>query len=161
MVDATVTPRPPEAQWLLHCAPGDAAAVSAGLGIALGGVMLRAAARDSWHAMHLAPDEWLLIGRQGAVPGAVREAHSLVDISDRSLGFDIAGADVADALNAACPLDLGDASFPVGACTRTVFGKVMVMVWRTGTASWRVDCGRSFEPYVGVLLALAIEDADD
>ena len=161
MADVTITPRAREAQWLLHCAPGDAAAVSSGLAIALGSVMLRAAATDGWHALHLAPDEWLLIGLPGAVPGAVAEAHSLIDISDRSLGFDLAGADVADALNAACPLDLGDAAFPVGACTRTLFGKVMVMLWRTGAASWRIDCGRSFEPYVGGLLALAIEDADD
>ncbi len=160
MADATVAPRPPEAQWLLHCAPADAATAGAALGVTLGSAMLRATAGADWHALHLAPDEWLLIGTAGAGPGAVGVAHALVDISDRSLGFTLSGRDVPAALNAACPLDLGDTAFPVGTCTRTVFGKATVMLWRTGDSVWRIDCGRSFAPYVGALLALAVEDAD-
>ena len=161
MVDLTVIPRAPEAQWLLHCEPHDAASAAASLDIVLGTEMLRATASNGWHALHLAPDEWLLIGPLGALPGAAAVVHSLVDISERSLGFELVGADAADALNAACPLDLGDAAFPVGACTRTLFGKVMVVLWRTGAVSWRIDCGRSFQPYLIGLLELAVEDADD
>lgn len=161
MADVAVTPRPAEAQWVFHCAPADAAAAAVELGIALSDKMLRAAASGDWHALRLAPDEWLLSGPRGATPGAPGVPHSLIDVSDRSLGFCLAGADAAATLNAACPLDLGDAAFPVGACTRTVFGKASVMLWRTGGASWRIDCGRSFAPYVAALLELAVEDADD
>lgn len=161
MADVIIVSRPPEAQWLLHCAPHDAAAASAGLGVPLGKEMLRATGAGGWHALHLAPDEWLLVGPSGVTPGTVKVAHSLVDISARSLGFDLTGTSVADVLNAACPLDLGEAMFPEQACTRTLFGKVMVMLWRTGITSWRLECGRSFEPYVGALLALAVEDAED
>lgn len=161
MAEVLVTPRGAEAQWLLHCEPRDAGAAGIGLGITLGTVLLRSTAGGGWHALHLATDEWLLIGPVGATPRSVACPHSLIDISERSLGFEIAGTGVPDALNAACPLDFGDAAFPVGACTRTLFGKVMVMLWRTGTASWRMDCGRSFQPYVSGLLELAIDDADD
>ena len=163
MVDVIVALRAPDAQWLLHCAPDDAAAAGASLGIALGTDLLRATNCNGWHALHLAPDEWLLIGPHAAVPGPLDAAvaHSLVDISERSLGFELVGADAADALNAACPLDLADAAFPVGACTRTLFGKVTVMLWRTGALSWRLDCGRSFQPYLIGLVELAVEDADD
>lgn len=155
MADVTVTPRGPEAQWLLHCAPADA--VTGGLGT----TMLRTIAAGAWQVLHLATDEWLFVGAAGSRPAPVDAPHSLVDISERSLGFDLAGGDVPAALNAGCPLDLADAAFPVGACTRTLFGKVMVMLWRTGETSWRIDCGRSFAPYVRALLELAVVDADD
>ena len=161
MAEVTVLPRRAEAQWLLHCAPADAAAVGASLGLALGTTMLRAEASGGWHALHLAPDEWLLIDAAGACPATPALPHSLVDISERSLGFTISGVDAAATLNAGCPLDLSDRAFPPGACTRTLFGKVMVMLWRTGHTDWRIDCGRSFVPYVAALLELAREDADD
>ncbi len=161
MADATVTPRPAEAQWLFHCAPADAAEAGAGLGIDLGDAMLRATAGGDWHALHLAPDEWLLVGPRGAVPGEVGVTHSLIDVSDRSLGFEVSGRDAPAALNAACPLDLGDAAFPAGSCTRTLFGKASVLLWRIADATWRIDCGRSFATYVAGLLTLAVEDADD
>ena len=161
MADVAVTARVAEAQWLLHCAPSDAAAAGASMGVELGSAMLREAGGNGWRALHLAPDEWLLIGAAGTVPREPAVAHSLVDISERSLGFEIGGREARAALNAACPLDLADAAFPVGACSRTLFGKVMVMLWRTGDTRWRIDCGRSFAPYVAALLALAVEDADD
>ena len=161
MAEVIVSPRAAEAQWLLHCSPADAAAVGASLGLALGMTMLRAEAIGGWHALNLAPDEWLLIGAAGACPEASALPHSLVDISERSLGFTISGADAAAALNAGCPLDLSDRAFPPGACTRTLFGKVMAMLWRIGDTEWRIDCGRSFAPYVAALLELAREDADD
>lgn len=161
MAEVAVTPRAAEAQWLLHCAPGDAAAAGTALGVDLGTTMLRATAGGGWHALHLAPDEWLLIGTPGLLPTAPASAHALVDVSERALGFALSGRDAAAALNAACPLDLGDAACPIGACTRTLFGKVTVTLWRTGTTQWRIDCGRSFAPYVAALLDLAVTDADD
>lgn len=161
MAEVVVTPREADAQWLLHCAPGDAAATGAALGVGLGAAMLRAAAGGGWHALHLAPDEWLLVAPAGSKLGTAGAPHALVDISDRSLGVDIIGADAPAALNAACPLDLGDAAFPVGMCTRTLFGKVMVMLWRTSAVTWRMDYARSFDGYVTGLLALAVADADD
>ena len=161
MAEVAVSPRAAEAQWLLHCAAENAAAVGASLGITLGTTMLRAEASGGWHALHLAPDEWLLIGAAGTCPATPALPHSLVDISERSLGFMLTGADAAATLNAGCPLDLSDRAFSPGTCTRTLFGKVMVMLWRTGETDWRIDCGRSFVPYVAALLELAREDADD
>ena len=161
MAEVVVTPREADAQWLLHCAPGDAVATGAALGVEFDDAMLRAAPGGGWHALHLAPDEWLMVAPAGSILGTASASHALVDISDRSLGVDIIGRDAAAALNAACPLDLGDAAFPVGMCTRTLFGKVMVMLWRTSAVTWRMDYARSFDGYVTGLLALAVADADD
>ena len=33
-------------------------------------------------------------------------------------------------------------------CTRTVFGKAEVMLWRTAADTFRIEVARSFAPYV-------------
>lgn len=148
----TVRRRAPESQWLLHCAPGDAA------GLGLPAAMLTSAPAGAAQVLHLAPDEWLLIGpAEGAPPPVPAVAHALVDVSERTLGVTIAGARAGDLLAAGCPVDL--ARFPVGACSRTLFGKVTVTLWRTGDLAFRLDYARSFDGYVTRLLALAAEDA--
>ena len=122
--------------------------------IGLAKAMLRAEATGSWHALHLAPHEWLLIGspdEREAMTASFAECaepHSLVDVSARNIGVVIEGADAPLLLNSGCPLDLSDDEFPVGACTRTLFGKASVVLWRTGAARWRLEYWRSFAGYV-------------
>ena len=62
-------------------------------------------------------------------------------------------------LHAGCPLDLDIEAFPEGMCTRTIFGKAEIVLWRTGPVTFRVECGRSFAPYVVGLMAEAMRDA--
>ena len=80
--------------------------------------------------------------------------HSLVDISQRQTGIAIAGANAALALNAHVPLDLDHSAFPVGACTRTVFEKCEIVLWRRADDQFYLEIGRSFVPYVTALLDL-------
>ena len=40
-------------------------------------------------------------------------------------------------------------------CTRTVFAKAQIVLWRTDMERFRVETGRSFAPYVTKILALA------
>lgn len=157
----------PAAHLLLHCAPADGPALAARAGLDLPGPMLRAASRDGWHALHLAPDEWLLVGAVEAAAGLQERfasagqtiAHSLVDVTDRSLGLDISGKLATDLLSAGCPLDLDSRTFPTRACTRTLFGKAMVMLWRTDDRpTFRLEFARSFGGYVGALLTVAAGD---
>ena len=65
----------------------------------------------------------------------------------------------ADVLSAGCPLDLDLDEFQVGMCTRTLFGKAEVVIWRTATSSFRLEVWRSFAAYVIGLLDAAIGDS--
>jgi sarcosine oxidase subunit gamma len=56
------------------------------------------------------------------------------------------------AINACCALDLHEAMFPIGMCTRTVFGKAEIVLWRTADVTFRVEVARSYAPYVWALL---------
>jgi sarcosine oxidase, subunit gamma len=113
----------------------------------------------------LGPDEWL-IGSDEAeadhLPAAIaadlgERAHAIVDVSHRNVGIDVSGPLAAAVLNAGCPLDLGEAAFPAGSATRTLFGKAeIVLIRRAGAAPrYRVECWRSFATYVHGLLTEA------
>lgn len=111
-------------------------------------------------AIKLGPDEWLLTDGEtdadslsARLTETVGEApFSLVDVSDRSVTIAISGAMAATVLNAGCPLDLGDAAFPVGAATRTVFAKAEIVLARTAETEFHIDVWRSFAPYVWTYL---------
>jgi sarcosine oxidase subunit gamma len=117
----------------------------------------------------LGPDEWLLLGAvaaSGTMEQRLNEAlagrtHSLVDISHRQVAIEVSGLRAREVLNGGCPLDLADEAFPVGSATRTLFGKAEIILIRSGAAAtYRVECWRSFAPYVfGLLTEMASEFA--
>ena len=116
-------------------------------------------------ALWLGPDEWLLIvpeDASGSLATQLRSARltggCLVDVSHRNAGIVIRGTKAAEILNAACPLDLDETAFPVGMCTRTLFGKAEFVLWRTGSDTFHLETWRSFLPYVVGLLTVAIRD---
>lgn len=155
---------PVDRQVLLHCEPEVAPQLARAMGLELPDVTLTSGRAGNWSALHLSPDEWLLIGAPGDPDLAPRFASasqqfplSLVDVSERSLAIDIAGPDAAKLLNGACPLDFD--RFVAGACTRTLFGKVTVMLWHRGQAI-RMSYPRSFDDYVCTLLAAIVADLD-
>ncbi|HET6183348.1 MAG TPA: sarcosine oxidase subunit gamma family protein [Acetobacteraceae bacterium] len=120
-------------------------------------------AEGDW-ALWLGPDEWLLLGAVDALRRRVHDAalgrpFALVDVSHRQVGFVLRGADADALLNGAVPLDLSVAAFPPGMCTRTLFEKAEIVLWRQGAATWRIEVQRSFAPYVQSLL-IAIARAD-
>ena len=119
-------------------------------------------------ALWLGPDEYLLLDFGGGAPAAevaagLEEAlgdlaHSLVDVSHRQFGIELSGPFAATILSGACPLDLDLAAFPVGMCTRTVFAKADITLWRTGADEFHVEVWRSFSGYVtGVMREIAAE----
>jgi sarcosine oxidase, subunit gamma len=85
--------------------------------------------------------------------------HSATDISHRNTAVIVKGRGAEVAINGGCPQDLSLAVFPVGACSRTVLGKAEVVLLRTAEDTFRVECWRSFAPYVSGLLNEAAEDA--
>ena len=135
---------------------GDALALGAAFGLALPTQPCRATQAEERSALWLGPDEWLLLGPPGtldagtAVPGA-----SVVDIGHRQVGLVLDGPGAMDALAAGCPLDLHPTAFPVSMCTRTVFGKAEVMLWRRSAERFHLEVWRSFAAYVHGLLERA------
>lgn len=144
---------------------GGAAVEGAGraLGFSLPMTPCRSASNDNRAALWLGPDEWLILDQSTGDAAPMRASldtalqgvpHSLVDISERQIGIAIAGANAALALNAHVPLDLDLSAFPVGACTRTVFEKCEIVLWRRADDQFYLETGRSFVPYVTALLDL-------
>jgi len=124
---------------------------------------------EDWQALWLGPDEFLLIavpppnseGRGGGLEASLQDIpHSLVEVSDRQLALALEGPHAADVLNAGCPLDLDLAAFPVGMCTRTVFAKAEIVLWRQAEHRFHVEVWRSFSDYVRQLLEQVISEYD-
>ena len=122
----------------------------------------RAAAARGCTALWLGPDEYLLLAPTDAsacwsalLVALAGLPHACVDVSQRHAAFEVAGEHAADVLNTGCPLDLDLEAFPPGQCTRTVFGKAGIILWRTAADRFHVEVWRSFASYVTQLLALA------
>jgi sarcosine oxidase subunit gamma len=115
------------------------------------------------HALWLGPDEWLVVDEDGgdlaAAAAGATALHAAVDVSHRNVAILVAGAGAEACLNAGCPQDLSLAAFPLGACSRTVLGKVEVVLLRTGPASFRVEVWRSFSDYAWDFLSEAARDS--
>ena len=145
-----LSPLPPAGRIVLRARPAAQQAAAAPLGFALPTTACRAVTAGHRAALWLGPDEWLLIDIDSTALAAALAGlpHSLVDVSHRQSGLTVSGPHAMDALATGCPLDLDPAAFPVGMCTRTVFGKAAITLWRTGAETFRVEAWRSFLPYV-------------
>ena len=146
---------------ILRCREADAGAVGDALGIALPMVACRSSEAARHSALWLGPDEWLLLHTAEEPGGVHRPAGSdcsLVDVTHRQLGFVIDQPDVEEVLAAGCPLDVAEAAFPVGMCTRTLFDKVEIVLWRTGPTRFHIEVWRSFAPHLAATVAQAVRD---
>jgi sarcosine oxidase subunit gamma len=152
---------PPAARFSLRLPIGAGAAAREIAGFRLGAPINRyEAAGDRWSA-RLGPNEWLIGGPESdgeliateveaALGGA---SHALTDVSHRNVGIEISGVAAAAVLNAGCPLDLSTKAFPGGSVTRTVLAKAEIVLVRAETEPvFRVECWRSFAPYVHAFL---------
>ena len=51
------------------------------------------------------------------------------------------------------------AAFPIGTCSRTLLGKVEIVLWRSAENEFHVECWRSFSDYAFAYLTDAARDA--
>jgi sarcosine oxidase subunit gamma len=157
---AELSHAPPRAKFSLRCRPETVAAAGRAFGVLLPLDACRATVAEDRAALWLGPDEWLLLAAEGdadAIASQMAAAlagthHALVDLGHRSCGFAVQGAQAATLINHGCPLDLSHASFPVGMCTRTLFEKAEIILWRVGMHTYHVEIERSFAPYVWAML---------
>ena len=157
---ALVRPLPPATRYVLRGGAQVMTAAGSALGLNISEVACRAAVNGTQAAaLWLGPDEQLLIGPESAdltatlIPALRDLPHSLVDVSHRQIALEVSGPHAAAVLNAGCPLDLDLSAFPVGMCTRTVFAKAEIVLWRTSTDVFHVEVWRSFASYLTEFLA--------
>ena len=147
----------------LRVRAGDISALSGALGVDLPTKPKTSATANGRTALWLGPDEWLVIGDVGS--GLMQVAansgvlHSATDVSHRNIAILVSGSGPAAAINAGCPQDLSLNAFPVGACSRTIFGKIEIVLLRTAEDAFRVEVWRSFSEYAFGLLAEGARDA--
>jgi sarcosine oxidase, subunit gamma len=108
-------------------------------------------------SLWLGPDEFLLLAPANTDYAALRSAlrnspHSLVDVSHRQIGLEVSGPHSVERLSGGCALDLDESQFPVGMCTRTLFAKADIVLWRTGTQTFHLEVWRSFVHYTTEIL---------
>lgn len=160
---ASLSVAKPATRMSLRARPDAVAALSGALGLSLPTKPKTSASANGRHALWLGPDEWLVIDEtEGDLMSAVAGSgvlHSATDISHRNTAILVKGRGAEVAINGGCPQDLSLTAFPVGACSRTVLAKAEVVLLRTAEDAFRVECWRSFAPYVSGLLNEAAEDA--
>ena len=154
-------PAPPRSLYSLRV-DLDAAARAAPM-LPISTVPCRARVQGDWAALWLGPDEQLLIGPEDSAPAFVAAAlrgldHALVDIGHRQGAIELTGPYATPLINSGCPLDLRDTAAPVGFCSRTVFAKAEMVLWRRAEECWQLQAWRSFMPYVSALLELAARE---
>jgi sarcosine oxidase subunit gamma len=164
--NAALIPLPPASRFIFRGREAAIAAAGTAFGVALPRDACRAASAGERAALWLGPDEWLLIGPDvdaPAVADAIERAtqdlpHALVDIGHRQVAVSVTGNGAALVLSAGCPLDLDEASVPVGMCTRTVLAKAEIVLWRIGADSFRIEVSRTFAAYLWQFLEQARRD---
>lgn len=154
----------PQAERISLRAPeASIAALSKALGVVLPQRPKTSAAKAGRTALWLGPDEWLVIDESGKDPladcASISVLHSAVGISHRNVAISVTGPAAAATINAGCPQDLSLDVFPVGAASRTILGKVEIVLLRTAADAFRVECWRSFSDYVFTFLSEAARDA--
>jgi sarcosine oxidase subunit gamma len=132
---------PPMARAIVRGAGGNA------FGLELPTTPCRAVIQGDRAALWLGPDEWLVIA-----PELEETGGTIVDVSHRQIALIVEGPLAAAFINGACPLDLHLSTFPIGMCTRTVFAKAEIVLWRTGEQRFHLEVARSFGAYVHELL---------
>lgn len=160
---ASVTPAAEATRLSIRADEKAAKALSKALDVTLPMTPLTSSSASGRTALWLGPDEWLVIDETGAdmmvLCQSANALHSAVDISHRNTAIILKGPAAAETLNAACPLDLALTAFPVGKCARTVLAKVEIVVLRKAHDEFRVECWRSFAPYVFGMLNEGAMDA--
>ncbi len=158
-----VLPAAPASRVSLRAPAESVAALSSALGLTLPTRPKTSAREGDRAALWLGPDEWLILDRDGtdlsAALAQVDAFHSAVDVSHRNFGITVSGIAAQATLEAGCPQNLSQSVFPVGACSRTLLGKIEIVLWRTSENEFRVECWRSFSDYAFTFLAEAARDA--
>ena len=157
---------PPLQRWIFRGGLDAARACGAAFGVELPTHACHANSADGKAALWLGPDEWLLLCAPGFGfdPRGLVCPHSAVNISHRQIGIEISGIGASALLNSYINLDLGThldtnvgtPNLGAGMSSRTVFGKVEIVLWRKSDEVYHMEVWRSFAGYVTGMLREAM-----
>jgi sarcosine oxidase subunit gamma len=132
-----------------------AARVAAVLGAPLPSRCGEVTGTDSYDALWLGPDEWLVVVCTDAVAladqltAALGEEPGLaLDVSANRSVLELAGPSARAVLGKGCPVDLHPRSFGPGNAVSTTLARVPVLLWQTGEDTYRLLPRSSFADYV-------------
>lgn len=158
-----IAPAAPQARFVFRARAEAFLPAQKALGLPLSQKIGEAHSAPPRHVLRLGPDEWLILApmqeaaQLGHAIGSVQPS-SLVDISSRDIVFIVEGVQAEDVLNAGCPLDLDPDTFPIQTCTRTLFARTEILLWRTGRHAFQIATQRSFARYLFGLLQKAARE---
>jgi sarcosine oxidase, subunit gamma len=158
----SITPAEPAFRLSLRARPDAVASLSRSLGVIMPVKPKSSVSKGTRSALWLGPDEWLVIDAAGNPAldlAKVKALHSAVDVSHRNTAIVVCGPAAEATLSAGCPQNLSLKVFPVGACSRTILGKVEIVLLRIDAKTFRVECWRSFSDYVMTYLSEAARGA--
>ena len=169
--DVEIAERPFLAQILLRVDPDPAAiaAVEGGTGLRLptDPNRLVASPQTGRLAISLAPDEWLVVGREdsstleGTLAAAVApRGGAVVDVSAQRTLLELTGSGARDLLAAGCSVDLHPRTFLVGAAAQTTLARVDVIIGRGGVDTYHVAVRASFARYLVAWLTGALRELE-
>jgi sarcosine oxidase subunit gamma len=161
MPDVTLNMLSPTGRFIFRGRPAAIAAAGKVFGVPLPDKACTAMVAGDRAALWLGPDEWLLLApsqQRDAIEEDFRDTlgelpYSLVDVGERQIALTVEGPQAAVLLNCGCPLDFDE--IPVGFCSRTMLGKVEIVLWRLAPERFHIEVWRSFAGYVQLLLAEA------
>ena len=165
---ASIRPLGHAGRAVLRCPATMIDTVAERLGIALPIEACRSAEAAGLSALWLGPDEWLLLAPDApddwvaSVQARLGDALcSLVDVSHRQVALEVkdGAVDAETLLASGCALDLSLRGFPVGMCTRTMYDKAEIVLWRRAPDRFHIEVWRSFARYVEGLLRIAEAEA--
>lgn len=166
--DVRVRRMGPIPQVTLRADPTDGA-LMAQLGAALGAALpttpntVAEAADGQAHVLWLGPNEWLIVGPEGAAPDVAPDLESrirgaadgafvtTVDVSANRVGVELEGAHARALLAFGCALDLHPRGFGPGSCAQTLVARAGVILWALGAEpapTFRLLVRPSFASYL-------------
>jgi len=160
----SIVPAAPASRLALRARPDAVTSLGKALGVILPetpktSVLAKASDPTSRRVLWIGPDEWLVIDKDGADLMAASEkasgVYSAVDVSNRNTAILVSGPAAEATISAGCPQNLSPASFPVGACSRTILGKAEIVLLREAEDVFRIEVWRSFSTYAFGFLAEA------
>jgi sarcosine oxidase subunit gamma len=126
--------------------------VAALLGVELPTEPNTVASSPAWSVLWLGPDEWLVLGPDGAAPDLVEllrgllagQRGSAVDLSANRTTIELTGPSAREVLEQGCPLDLHPRVFGPGRCVQTMLARAQVVIWRPASDAADGGPGETF-----------------
>ncbi len=126
------------------------------LGLVLPAAVGETLEAESYSAMWIGPDQWLIVAQERTIASApIMTSPTMVDVSDYYTCIGVSGAQARHALAKLTAIDLHPRAFQASRAVATLMAKSSVWLWMTSSQpdTFRVFVRRSHADYLWCLLA--------